>query len=527
MGDLSKLHIALCQVEVVEAQPSCYENAVCQLMMRVKSTGAHLAVVSGPSFDHACPHLVAMNGAILVDEGERATVAVAGELYHVAVDRGRGCRDLDGCDFAVTSDVTPWTLEGKASDALAVPTICANPVGSCNAGDRVLAFDGASWACDAAGELVARLRDDFTGDFAPIELTAPRAGAIAPPCDLKLLKALVSTIRRFDAQVLTWHPKWVIGLSGGLDSSVVAALLALSFGAGRVGGYNLASRYNSACTKGNAHALSDALGIELRVGSIEKLVEATGATVEEYGYPRKSMSGLVEENVQARLRGHLLSTFAALEGGVVANNGNRVESALGYATLYGDAIGALAPIADLTKVQLFDLSRDINRVYGKEVIPANLIPEMDETGLTWDVAPSAELADGQLDPMKWCYHDWLVGCLLDGYRDARGYDGTHESLYDVACSVLESYAQDRLEGACMAKWVDYYGLGDPQAFVDDLEWVLKSCCNASFKRMQSPPGIRVASVASARGRDERQGSCEPSERYLELREMVLSMSAIG
>lgn len=83
----------------------------------------------------------------------------------------------------------------------------------------------------------------------------------------------------------------------------------------------------------------------IREGSIEKIVDATVDTLQDYGYPQAE--GLALENIQARLRGHLLSSFASMEGGVIVNNGNKVEAALGYCTLYGDAIGALSPIARL------------------------------------------------------------------------------------------------------------------------------------------------------------------------------------
>lgn len=92
----------------------------------------------------------------------------------------------------------------------------------------------------------------------------------------------------------------------------------------------MASRYNSLTTKNNAKALAERLGILIREGSIEKIVDATVDTLQDYGYPQAE--GLALENIQARLRGHLLSSFASMEGGVIVNNGNKVEAALGYCT---------------------------------------------------------------------------------------------------------------------------------------------------------------------------------------------------
>ena len=514
MGDISKLKIALCQIEPVQGSPSSYERALHQLVDRVRSTGAHLAIFPAPARD-ALPRLVAMNGSVVLQEEGHATLSAADELYHIEL----GCagdvascdsNSVDGCDFIVGSNWDAWTLADKKAPKplCGKPTVWANPVGIENFDKRVLAHDGASVALDADGSLLARLRDDFTGDFTPF--TFAGGGRKAEPCDLKLLRALVSTVRRFDALVLPWGPKWVIGLSGGLDSSVVAALLVMALGPERVIGYNLATRYNSDATKANAAALAQALGIELRNGSIEQLVTATGGMLSQYGYDDDTMSGLVLENVQARLRGHALSTFAAVEGGVIANNGNRIEAALGYATLYGDAIGALAPIGDVTKVQLFDLSKQINDVFEHEVIPINLLPVENAEGYTWQTMPSAELADGQRDPMKWFYHDWLVSQLLD-------------ETAGNPCPIMEQYLADRLASTPVAKWVRFYGLSDnPAAFVEDLEWVLRGMRTAAFKRIQAPPSIRVASPASIAANPEWQGAQEPSARYEELKAQILA-----
>lgn len=563
MADLSKLNVALCQLEVVEGRPSCYEGALRALLGRVRSTGAHLVVVSPDSFESARPRLYALNGAVLAEEDRGAQIAVGDELYRIGFGFDAA---PDECDLAVASSGAPWTLasgetsRGKsdsqfvpptaplvtgsspftpglsgllgmtgapgalgasgafgaseAPDAASakragsrVPLVLANPVGMANRDKRVMSFDGGSSVFGADGACLARLRDDFAGDFSPVFLTQARKGA--QPCEMKLLTAIVSTMRRFDAQVLPWAPKWIIGLSGGLDSSVVAALLVLAFGSARVVGYNLATRYNSDATKANAARLAEALDIELRNGSIEQLVDATGATLSQYGYSEDAMGGLVLENVQARVRGHMLSTFAAVEGGVIANNGNRVESAIGYATLYGDAIGALAPIGDITKVQLFGLSRQINEVIGTEAIPENLLPHETDDGYEWQTMPSAELADGQRDPMKWFYHDWLISTLLD------------ETAGDPL-PIMERYQADRLASLPVSKWVKFYGLDDPQAFVDDLEWVMRQMRNAAFKRIQAPPAIRLASFASIAPTPEIQGAHDASEAYLQLRTEIIN-----
>lgn len=508
MGDLSKLKVAVGQPELTSGRPSLNEQARERMVNRALDAGADLLVMPGSLEDPHDIHLVVLNDSRLDVAGNAVHLEACGEMYRIGLEP-----DDATCDFAVICDVTPWTLDSKLyyGQGLApVLTIYLKPVGMCNVGKKVLAFDGGSCIVDETGRVISRLRDDFEEDMLLLQFGVP--GQTTEPCTDKPLACLVKTMRRFDQQVLPWGPRWVIGLSGGLDSSIVAALLTKAFGPERVVGYNLATRYNSDATKANAADLAKALGIQLRNGSIEALVDATGATVQEYGYPPEVMQGLVLENVQARLRGHLLSTFAAIEGGVVANNGNRVECALGYATLYGDAIGALAPIGDLTKVRLFELAHIMNRGQASPVIPENLLPNVTLQGYDWETPPSAELADGQKDPMKWFYHDWLITQLLE-----------FPSLDEAACDIMQRYLVDHLQDSEVEKWVRFYGLDDPKAFLDDLDWVMNNMCKAAFKRIQAPPAITIASPASVAAEPDRQGVFEPSQRMLKLRAKLLSL----
>lgn len=506
MGDLSKLKVAVGQPELVDGMPSHAQAVQDKLMSYAVEAGADLLVFPGSLSDASDVHIIALNDSRIDVAGSVVIVEAAGESYQI----GLGSQP-QGCDFAVYSDVEPWAASapGRAS----WPGIVLRPVGMRNIDKKVLAYDGGTSVFASDGTPLARLRDDFEEDFALVSLS--ETGEVAEPCKDKLLAALVKTIRRFDEHVLSWKPEWVIGLSGGLDSSIVAALLTLALGPDRVRGFGLTTAFNSEATKGNAQALAEALGIKLRTGSIGDIVTATELVAKQFGYGAEgaALEGLVLENVQARVRGHLLSTFAALEGGVVVNNGNRVEGAFGYATLYGDSIGALAPIADLTKTKLFDLARTINGQPGVEVIPENLLPRETEKGYDWDVMPSAELADGQRDPMKWFYHDWLVEQLLDSPNVDAG-----------ACSILSHYLDDRLASSSVGKWVTFYGLDDPKAFLADFDWALGALQSSVFKRVQAPPAIRVASPASITSDLESQGTREPSLRYRELRSRVALMS---
>ena len=273
----------------------------------------------------------------------------------------------DKVDLQVIIADKPFTLDSvkKAKGKY----LFVNSVGTQNTGHSVFVMCGNSgyyedgrklWGCDASFEQQLVVRElDTVEDVSSKQ---------------SVFEALCCGIREFDQEQFSASMKWIIGLSGGLDSSVSAALLVKALGPERVVGYNMATHYNSIQTKDNARSLANRLGMEIREGSIEPIVDATVKVLAEYGYDEEYPS-LIYENIQARIRGHMLSSFASVENGVIINNGNKVETALGYCTLYGDSIGALSPLADLTKVQMFDLSREINAAYGREVIPLNLLPE--------------------------------------------------------------------------------------------------------------------------------------------------------
>ena len=434
-----------------------------------------------------------------------------------------------GCDLIVNISASPWTYgkdvgrdkrvaeHVRALGSIA-PLVYVNAVGMQNTGKTVLSFDGGSSAYNAQGTCVFALPDLFHEEGGLIDTTSPRGKASVHRRKIrdidqttKLYFSLTSTLHRFDEQVFPWKPKWIIGLSGGIDSSVTAALLLNSiYDRDRIVGYNLATRYNSDVTKANAYQVAEKLGIRLVNGSIEALVQATDDVLAQYGYDPGAQPSLVHENAQARIRGHMLSTFAQVEGGVIMNNGNKVETLLGYATLYGDAIGAISPLGDVTKAQLFDLARFINEVDGDDIIPERLIPIVTEEGMDWECPPSAELANGQVDPMKWFYHDWLVQKLVD-------YPGFG------AERVMRAYAENRLQETPVAKWVRFYGLdADPQAFIDDLEWVLRQMRNNVFKRLQAPPIIAVS--RGAFGNDFRENQCafEETATYAALKAQILN-----
>ena len=389
-------------------------------------------------------------------------------------------------DFIINISSSPWTLNKELSrekrikehvsshNESMVPLIYVNACGMQNNGKNVLVFDGDSTIYQKDGSVLGQLKDDFKEDIKVFDLDIKYPEL---KTSNKLLNALVCAIHEFDKQVLPFKPKWIIGLSGGIDSSVNVALLCMALGNDRVIGYNMASRYNQAQTKSIAYNTALKLNIEYYAGSIEQLVKATETTLEEYQIDPKE--GLAYENIQARLRGHLLSSFASYKGGVICNNGNKVECALGYATLYGDTIGALSPLGDCTKLQVFELAKLINEYYKDEIVNTNLIPSIKNDSIEFGFAPSAELRDNQVDPMKWVYHDWLVQYFIQ-------YPSHHITDW------LRMYLSGEWRKTEIASWMIYYGLDHPKKFVDDTRWFIKSWHSAIFKRIQFPPVVTVS-----------------------------------
>ncbi len=382
-------------------------------------------------------------------------------------------------------------------------TIYVNAVGMQTIGKSILPLQGGSKVI-IENKLIYQA-PYFKEEYALVDTTSSCVVAEEKP---NIIDALTMCIQEFDQQVLGGKAPWIIGLSGGLDSSVTAALLVAALGKERVLGYNMSTKHNTSKTMDNAKVLANKLGITYKGGSIEKLVDSSINVLEkEYDYDECIWNPIVKENIQARIRGHLLSSFAQIHEGVVVNNGNKVELALGYCTLYGDAVGALSIIGDLTKVQLFELSHQINNKFGTEIIPERLLPNVQDGKVEWEMPPSAELRDGQLDPMKWFYHDYLVEHL--------GKDLTLQEF-------MERYIDKSIFQTELGPWMHYYGLYDAKAFIDDLDWFCGTMRKNGFKRLQTPPLVVLTSNAYGNSRVETQISYDMKE-YTQLKEEILQL----
>lgn len=362
-----------------------------------------------------------------------------------------------GADLLLNLSASPF-LRGKGALRRALLGAHARRAGKpllyCNAvgGDDEVVFDGASVAFDARGRL--RARAAFAApDLLVVDPETWEGASLAPePDDVgQCLEVLVLGVRDFAAKC--GLETAFVGLSGGIDSAVVAALAVRALGAGRVVGVSMPSEYSSEGSVADAAALARNLGIELRVVPIRA---AHAAMLDTLGPAwGKGTPDLAEQNLQARLRGVILMGLAnKARRGFVLTTGNKSELAVGYCTLYGDMCGALAPLADAPKRLVYRLAARINEE--GEVIPR----------ATVEKAPSAELKPDQRD------QDDLPP-------------------YDQVDDALEAWVQERLSPARVAKAV-----GDrktAETLLDRMDW-------SEFKRRQAPPGLKLSAKAFGIGR---------------------------
>jgi NAD+ synthase (glutamine-hydrolysing) len=246
----------------------------------------------------------------------------------------------------------------------------------------------------------------------------------------------------------------VVGVSGGIDSAVTAALAAEALGPENVHCVSMPSRYSSSATRSDAQRLAESLGSPFEQLEIGPIFDRVLATLEEPFRGREA--DLAEENVQARIRGLLLMALSNKFGWLLVATGNKSELAVGYATLYGDMAGGFALLKDMFKTDVFRLARHLNERAGRELIPASIIER----------APSAELRENQLD---------------------------EDSLppYPALDKVLEAYVEeDRTRDELSQDGFDPTVVERAVALVD----------RAEYKRRQAPPGVKLRPKAFGRDR---------------------------
>jgi len=330
-----------------------------------------------------------------------------------------------------------------------VPLLYVNQVG----GNDDLIFDGGSAAFSPDGSIFAQA-SAFEEDFLLVDLGFATDNRLTPyPDDVAAVhRALVMGTRDYVNKC--GFKDVLIGLSGGIDSAVTAAIGAAALRSERVHGVAMPSRYSSDHSLTDAEALAHNLGIDYRVIEIEGVHRAMeSALAPHFG---DLPPGIAEENIQARARGNIIMSLSNKFGWLLLTTGNKSELAVGYCTLYGDMAGGLAVLSDVPKKLVYQIARHVNDSAGRELIPQNTITK----------PPSAELKPDQFD---------------------------QDSLppYDVLDGILERYVErEQSVRAIVSEGFDEPTVRRVARLVDRNE----------YKRKQAPVGLKVTSRAFGTGR---------------------------
>jgi NAD+ synthase (glutamine-hydrolysing) len=366
--------------------------------------------------------------------------------------------NISASPFHIGKTEQRLTLLGRCAKRFDCAVAYCNLVG----GQDELVFDGRSTFADCAGDVIAKGRafeeDLLIADIAAATDGTVRVKSISPtppqPSDLidEVYKALVLGTRDYVRK--NGFQKVLIGLSGGIDSSVTAAIAVAALGPENVVGITMPSKFNSPETRASAEKLAKNLRIELQTLPIGPILEQFDRSLQSVaGWNSK---GIAYENLQARIRGSILMSLSNQFGSLVLTTGNKSEIAVGYATLYGDTAGGFAVIKDVPKTMVYKLAEHMNK--SRQIIPADVITR----------PPSAELKADQKDTDTLPEYD-----LLD--RILKGYVEEDES------------AQELVES------------GLPR---DIVHRVIRMVDRNEYKRRQSPPGVRI--TPKAFGKDRRQ-----------------------
>lgn len=295
-----------------------------------------------------------------------------------------------GADLVVSINASPYNkgkiklrceMVAHRAKANKVPIVFVNLVG----GNDGIIFDGASLVADEEGDIIlqAAAFEEFV-ETVELDRRKPDARGITGGEISSIHNALVLGIRDYSRK--NGFRKVVLGLSGGIDSSLVAALAAEAIGAENVLCVMMPSPFSSEGSITDSEELIRNLGCESRIEPISDAFDVLADQL-DLRMPTKGGESLAAENIQSRLRGVILMAISNAEGRLLLSTGNKSELAVGYCTLYGDTNGGLAVLGDILKTEVWAIARDINGRAGREIIPTRII----------DKKPSAELAPNQFD----------------------------------------------------------------------------------------------------------------------------------
>jgi NAD+ synthase (glutamine-hydrolysing) len=402
--------------------------------------------------------------------GVDVAVAICEDIWHSMASIASRTPGLvvvpNGSPFERNKDDVRLALVQKRAREIKAPLAYVNMTG----GQDDLVFDGDTIVVDKDGQLLARA-PQFDDTLVVVEIdcqkesstpdvvistddakAASGASVIAPRLsdEAEMWQGLVIGLRDYITK--NGFKSVVVGLSGGIDSALVAAIAIDALGAKRVNGVAMPSKYSSDHSVEDAQGLADATGIHFRITPIGPMVDAYMANV--------VLKGLAEENLQARVRGTTLMGISNQEGHIVLATGNKSELAVGYSTLYGDAVGGFAPIKDIYKTDVWALATWRNA----QAVAAGHTPPIPERSITKE--PSAELRPDQKDS--------------DSLPD-----------YQLLDSVLRLYVDEDHGFEALLK----------DGFDEELiRRVISLVDKAEYKRRQYPPGTKVSGRAFGKDR---------------------------
>ncbi len=433
---------------------------------KILGTGGKILLPSYDVFDETRHFEPARDGLMFELEGKQIGVTICEDIWNMGdieeIPLPRYTRDplselgVRGMDILINISASPYTMNKSRLRMTVLKNISSNykiPVVYCNqvGGNDDLLFDGSSMVLDQNGRLIL-LAKEFESDML-IWDTNKDYPEIAYPSSVEeesILKGLAMGTADYASKC--GFKSVLVGLSGGIDSSLVAVIAQRAMGPENVTGVSMPTSYTSEISRRCARSLAENLNIHFMEIPINDIFKSYKSALSP------SFKGLkedvTEENIQARIRGNILMALSNRFNSLLLTTGNKSETATGYCTLYGDMSGGLAVISDIPKTLCYRLARYIDRE--REIIPEEAISR----------APSAELRPGQID------QDTLPP-------------------YEVLDSIVEAVVEKNLSSD------EIVAQGHDPDVVED---VLRRIASSEYKRRQAPPGLKITSKAFGYGR---------------------------